>query len=86
MNCRGCGAKLTLTFLDLGMSPIANNLVEDKQLNHRNKSYPLRAMTCEKCALVQLSEAIKDGSLTITGNAQSVISALGVFEISSLQQ
>lgn len=58
MNCRGCGAKLTLTFLDLGMSPIANNLVEDKQLNHRNKSYPLRAMTCDKCALVQLSEAI----------------------------
>ena len=58
MNCRGCGAKLTLTFLDLGMSPIANNLVEDKQLNHRNKTYPLRAMTCEKCALVQLSEAI----------------------------
>ena len=35
---------------------------------------------------VQLSEAIQDGSLTITGNAQSVISALGVFEISSLQQ
>ena len=58
MNCRGCGAKLTLTFLDLGMSPIANNLVEDKQLNHQNKSYPLRAMTCEKCSLVQLSEAI----------------------------
>ena len=58
MNCRGCGAKLTLTFLDLGMSPIANNLVEDKQLNHQNKSYPLRAMTCDKCSLVQLSEAI----------------------------
>jgi len=58
MNCRGCGAKLALTFLDLGISPIANNLVEDKQLNHQSKSYPLRAMTCEKCALVQLSEAI----------------------------
>ena len=58
MNCRGCGAKLTLTFLDLGMSPIANNLVKDKQLNHQKKSYPLRAMTCEKCSLVQLSEAI----------------------------
>jgi len=58
MNCRGCGAKLILTFLDLGMSPIANNLVDDKQLNHQNKSYPLRAMTCEKCSLVQLSEAI----------------------------
>ena len=63
MNCRGCGAKLTLTFLDLGMSPIANNLVENKQLNHQNKSYPLRAMTCEKCSLVQLSEAIPKETL-----------------------
>jgi 2-polyprenyl-3-methyl-5-hydroxy-6-metoxy-1,4-benzoquinol methylase len=58
MNCRGCGAELTLTFLDLGMSPIANNLVEAKKLNHQNKNYPLRAMTCEKCSLVQLSEVI----------------------------
>lgn len=63
MNCRGCGAKLTLTFLDLGMSPIANNLVENKQLNHQNESYPLRAMTCEKCSLVQLSEAIPKETL-----------------------
>ena len=37
MNCRGCGAELTLTFLDLGISPIANNLVEAKKLNHQNK-------------------------------------------------
>ena len=58
MNCRGCGAELTLTFLDLGISPIANNLVEAKNLNHQNKNYPLRAMTCEKCVLVQLSEVI----------------------------
>jgi hypothetical protein len=28
MNCRGCGSTLLLTFLDLGHSPIANNLVE----------------------------------------------------------
>ena len=58
MNCRGCGAELTLTFLDLGMSPIANNLVKTKQLSHQAKKYPLRALTCEKCALVQLSEVI----------------------------
>ena len=63
MNCRGCGANLTLTFLDLGMSPIANNLVDDKKLNHQNNSYPLRAMTCEKCSLVQLSEAIPKETL-----------------------
>ena len=58
MNCRGCGAEPTLTFLDLGMSPIANNLVKTKQLSHQVKKYPLRALTCEKCALVQLSEVI----------------------------
>jgi len=58
MKCRGCGAELILTFLDLGISPIANNLTDTKQLDERDLSFPLHAMTCEKCALVQLSESI----------------------------
>jgi 2-polyprenyl-3-methyl-5-hydroxy-6-metoxy-1,4-benzoquinol methylase len=58
MNCRGCGSELNLTFLDLGISPIANNLIESEQLNKQNVNFPLHAMTCEKCALVQLSENI----------------------------
>ena len=58
MNCRGCDSKLSLTFLNLGTSPIANNLVEIDQLNHKNISFPLHVMTCEKCALVQLGEVI----------------------------
>lgn len=58
MNCRGCGTKLNLTFLDLGMSPIANNLVEIDQLDQQNNRFPLHVMTCKKCALVQLGEVI----------------------------
>ena len=58
MNCRGCGTKLNLTFLDLGMSPIANNLVEIDQLDQQNNLFPLHVMTCKKCALVQLGEVI----------------------------
>jgi len=58
MKCRGCGAELSLTFLDLGVSPIANNLIDTKQLDERDLSFPLHAMTCEKCALVQLSKVI----------------------------
>ncbi len=58
MKCRGCGAGLSLTFLDLGFSPIANNLVETQQLQDENVKFPLHAMTCQICALVQLPEVI----------------------------
>jgi hypothetical protein len=56
MNCRGCDSELTLTFLDLGLSPIANNLIEADQMNNVKVTYPLHVKTCKNCALVQLSE------------------------------
>ena len=58
VNCRGCGFKLSITLLDLGESPIANNLVEFSNSNLQNHHYPLKAMTCGNCALVQLSEEL----------------------------
>lgn len=58
MNCRGCGAVLSLTFLDLGVSPIANNLVEIQHLSQEDIKYPLHVMTCQICTLVQLPEVI----------------------------
>lgn len=58
VNCRGCGSSLSLTLLDLGKSPIANNLVESLDSNLQNDYYPLKAMTCSKCALVQLTEEL----------------------------
>ncbi len=58
MNCRGCGAALSLTFLDLGVSPIANNLVEIENFSYEDIKFPLHVMTCQICSLVQLSEVI----------------------------
>ena len=56
VNCRGCGSELSLTLLDLGESPIANNLVEPSNSSLQSHCYPLKVMTCVTCALVQLSE------------------------------
>ena len=58
VNCRGCGFKLSLTLLDLGKSPIANNLVEIPNSDLQNHYYPLKVMTCSNCALVQLLEEL----------------------------
>ena len=54
--CRGCSSQITLTFLDLGSSPIANNLISRENLESPEVFYPLHVKTCEHCALVQLSE------------------------------
>jgi hypothetical protein len=58
VNCRGCNSKLSLTLIDLGLSPIANNLLSNPSHDTADKHYPLHAMTCESCALVQLSESL----------------------------
>lgn len=59
VSCRGCQAELSLTFLDLGMSPIANDLVSPKDIDKPDAFYPLHVMTCTECALVQIPEVNK---------------------------
>jgi hypothetical protein len=56
VSCRGCGAELFLTFLDLGSSPIANDLILEEKLSTPEIFYPLHVMTCTECSLVQLPE------------------------------
>lgn len=58
MICRGCGNQFFQTFLDLGVSPIANNLIDVNSPIELVQKYPLKAMVCEACAFVQLSEII----------------------------
>lgn len=55
-SCRFCGAPLTLSFADLGMSPPANSFVALEQLDRMERFYPLRAWVCGNCFLVQLEE------------------------------
>ncbi len=55
-HCRFCGAAVQYTFLDLGMSPLANSYLKPSQLNHVEPFYPLRVHVCARCFLVQLEE------------------------------
>jgi len=55
-RCRLCGTTLKHTFVDLGMSPLANSYVKPEQLNRMEPFYPLHVYVCEQCLLVQLEE------------------------------
>jgi len=55
-ECRSCGAKLEHTFIDLGMSPLANSYIKPDQLNRMEPFYPLHVYVCEECLLVQLQQ------------------------------
>lgn len=55
-QCRFCYKPLHHTFVDLGISPISNDFLTDKQLNRPEKFYPLHVYICEHCLLAQLEE------------------------------
>lgn len=52
--CRSCGSPLRDTFVDLGMSPLANSYVKSEQLNCEEAFYPLHVFICRDCLLVQV--------------------------------
>ena len=52
--CRACGAPLTRTVADLGLSPLANAYVPPERAGQGEMVYPLHAYVCETCWLVQL--------------------------------
>jgi SAM-dependent methyltransferase len=54
--CRFCSRPLTREFADLGMTPIANSYLSADQLHQMEPFYPLRALVCENCFLVQLED------------------------------
>ncbi|MBI5665327.1 MAG: class I SAM-dependent methyltransferase [Nitrospirae bacterium] len=54
--CRYCGHQLEHTFVDLGMSPMANSYLRAEQLQKMEPFYPLHTYVCGKCFLVQLQE------------------------------
>ena len=61
--CRFCGSPLRYTFVDLGMSPLANNFLSPDQLNRMEPFYPLHVYVCDRCFLVQLTEVVKPEEL-----------------------
>jgi SAM-dependent methyltransferase len=55
-SCRACGAPLQHTFADLGLSPISNAFVKPEDVSRGEMFYPLQALVCHRCWLVQLSD------------------------------
>jgi SAM-dependent methyltransferase len=55
-QCRSCGATLEHTFVNLGMSPLANSYIKPEQLNRMEPFYPLHVYVCAECVLVQLEQ------------------------------
>jgi SAM-dependent methyltransferase len=55
-KCRSCGAPLSRTFVDLGLSPLSNSFVPRERLDRSEVFYPLHAFVCDRCLLVQLEE------------------------------
>jgi len=53
-RCRFCGALLTRTFADLGMSPPSNAYLDEGGLHRMEPYYPLHARVCDTCWLVQV--------------------------------
>ena len=56
--CRFCGAELSHTFVDLGMSPLCESYVPADRIAAMEAFYPLHAEVCERCLLVQLEEFV----------------------------
>jgi len=54
--CRFCGAAVEAVFADLGMSPLANSFLPPERANGMEPFYPLRALVCGECFLVQLEQ------------------------------
>lgn len=57
-SCRFCGHELRHSFVDLGMSPPCQTHIEPGQLDAMEPFFPLHALVCEKCLLVQLGEYV----------------------------
>ncbi|WP_454888190.1 methyltransferase domain-containing protein [Sphingobium herbicidovorans] len=54
--CRFCGCELATVVADLGMTPVSNELRDEQTAESRGQTfYPLKAMVCESCWLVQLT-------------------------------
>jgi hypothetical protein len=58
--CRACGAPLGPVFCDLGRMPIANSYVPNAQAARREPAFPLRALVCTGCRLVQLDTVVDE--------------------------
>ena len=56
--CRACGGKSLHRILDLGDQPLANSYLETAEQAEHEARYPLRAVLCDDCRLMQLDYSV----------------------------
>ncbi len=57
-TCRNCGSDMPLSFVDLGLSAVANSYVPLARADEPEPRYPLHVRVCENCWLVQLDDDV----------------------------
>lgn len=57
-SCRICKSKKLERILDLGEMPLANAFLDKNQIGQKEIFYPLRAVWCESCGLLQIDEIV----------------------------
>lgn len=57
-RCRSCGSGVREAVVDLGSTPLANSYLEESDLNDLEPKFPLKALVCETCWLVQLEHTV----------------------------
>ena len=57
-SCRLCGANVTASLVDLGMSPLCESFLTAQELDAPERYYPLHALVCGECYLVQLKQYV----------------------------
>ena len=56
--CRSCGSSHGRPVLDLGLQPLANNLLSEADLERPEPRFPLRVALCEGCWLLQITDIV----------------------------
>jgi SAM-dependent methyltransferase len=63
-NCRSCNATLEHSVIDLGEQPLANSYPTVDELNEGVEArYPLHALVCTKCWLMQVDDVVDAGEI-----------------------
>jgi SAM-dependent methyltransferase len=57
-HCRSCRSAKSELVLDLGLQPLANNLLRPEDLTQPEPHFPLRVFVCTECWLLQLTDLV----------------------------
>jgi hypothetical protein len=56
--CRSCGSFRSHPVIDLGLQPLANNLLRPEDLGKPEPRFPLAVFVCSDCWLMQITETV----------------------------